>query len=414
MTDWFDALIGLGVGVLLGGLAVAVWGLARRGRLQSEVNNATTRSELLAEQLQARAADQARLKEAFTALGAEVLSANSRQFTELASKTFQIMLADARGDGEKRQLAIDGLVRPMKDLLEKHNAAISDIERKREVAYEGLQEQIKAIAASHERLGSQTGKLVTALRRPEQRGRWGEMQLRNAVELAGMTAHCDFTEQPQTDDPESRDRPDMVVNLSGGGVIIVDSKVALDAYLDSLDADAAPEALERHADQVAGHVRKLTHKRYWEQFERTPKLVVMFMPMESALTAAMQRRPDLHAQAMADHVLIATPTLLVALLRAVAYGWQQEDLAANARQIAAVGRELYNRLATFVGHFEAIGKAVNDAGEAYDQAVGSLEKRLLPAARELKSLHATTEDALDAPPTVQVETRQISAAELKS
>lgn len=414
MVDWLDALIGLGIGALLGALAATAFGLLRRSRLLGDMNNARARAELLEEQLRARADDEARIREAFGALGAEALAANSRQFNELASKTLHVILAEAKTEAGTRQHAIDNLVKPVKELLEKHNAAVTEIERKREVAYKGLEVQIQSIAASHERLSAETGRLVTALRRPEQRGRWGEMQLRTAVELAGMTAHCDFRVQPQTDDPSTADRPDMVVNVPGGGVIVVDSKVALDAYLDSLDSDAdRNEVLDRHADQVDAHYRKLSSKRYWEQFERTPKLVVMFMPLESALTAALERRPDLHADAMREHVLIATPTLLVALLRAVAYGWQQEDLAANARQIAMVGRELYSRLATFVRHFSGIGKAVDDAGAAYDRAVGSLEKRLLPAARDLKDLHATTEEVIESPPTLQVETRKISAAELK-
>jgi DNA recombination protein RmuC len=254
---------------------------------------------------------------------------------------------------------------------------------------------------------------VTALRRPEQRGRWGEMQLRNVVELAGMSRYCDFEEQVQTDDPSTRDRPDMTVHMPGEGVIVVDSKVALDAYLDSLQPEADREALLRaHAGQVEAHYKKLSSKRYWEQFARTPKLVVMFMPLESALVAALEMRPNLHSDAMANHVLIATPTLLVALLRAIAYGWQQEDVAANARQISETGRELYERLATFAGHFERIGKGLGRATDAYNSAVGSLERMVLPSSRKLKELHATTSEDISAPTQVEIETRQITAGEL--
>jgi DNA recombination protein RmuC len=414
MIDWLDALVGLGIGLLLGGLAATVLVLLRRGRLAAEVSNARARAELLDERLQAQAEDEDRLKAVFRALGADALKANSEQLTELATATLKTALAEATGDAEKRKLAVESLVKPVKELLEKHNVAVSEIEKKREVAYRGLEEQIKAIAASHEKLGEETNRLVTALRRPEQRGRWGEMQLRNAVEMAGMTPHCDFTEQPQTDDPATRDRPDMIVHLPGGGVIVVDSKVALDAYLDTLGAETERAgALQRHADQVAEHCRRLSAKRYWDQFERTPKLVVLFMPLESALTAALELKPDLHAEAMRQQVLIASPTLLVALLRAVAYGWQQEDLAANARQIARVGGELYGRLAKFVEHLEGVGKAIDKAGGAYDDAVGSLEKRVLPSARDLRALHATTDEAVESPPSLQIETRRITAAELK-
>ncbi|MHC4217231.1 MAG: DNA recombination protein RmuC [Planctomycetota bacterium] len=415
MIDWLDALVGLGIGLLLGGLAATLFAMTRRGRLAAETSNARARAELLAERLKAQAEDEDHIKAVFRALGAEALQANSEQFTELATATLKAVLVEAKGDAEQRKQAVESLVKPVRELLEKHNTAVTEIEKKREVAYRGLEEQIKAIAASHEKLGEETNRLVAALRRPEQRGRWGEMQLRNAVELAGMTRHCDFTEQPQTDDPTTRDRPDMIVKLPGGGVIVVDSKVALDAYLDTLDADRdRTKALERHAEQVAAHCRQLSSKRYWEQFERTPKLVVMFMPLESALTAALELKPDLHPDAMRQQVLIATPTLLVALLRAVAYGWQQEDLAANARQIAKVGGELYGRLAKFVEHLEGVGRAIDRAGDAYDQAVGSLEKRVLPSARELKELHATTEAVVETPPSLQVETRRITAAELKS
>ena len=414
MIDWLDALVGLGIGLLLGGLAATVLVLVRRGRLASEVSNARARAELLDERLKAQAEDEDHLKAVFRALGAEALQANNEQFTELATATLKTVLAEASGDAEKRKQAVESLVKPVKELLEKHSLAVTEIEKKREVAYRGLEEQIKAIAASHQKLGDETNRLVAALRRPEQRGRWGEMQLRNAVEMAGMTPHCDFTEQPQTDDPETRDRPDMIVRLPGGGVIVVDAKVALDAYLDTLDADGDRDvAMQRHAGQVAEHCRRLSGKRYWDQFERTPKLVVLFMPLESALTAALDLKPDLHAEAMRQQVLIASPTLLVALLRAVAFGWQQEDLAANARQIARVGGELYGRLAKFVEHLEGVGKAINKAGGAYDDAVGSLEKRVLPSARELRELHATTEKSVEPPPTIQIETRRITASELK-
>jgi DNA recombination protein RmuC len=377
--------------------------------------NARAEVALLADQRQGRVEDVQQLKDSFSALGADALRANNEAFLNLATRSLQTVLVEAKGDVEKKQQAIDALIRPMREVLEKHQVALIDIEKKREVAYRGLEEQIKVIAGSHAKLEGTTDRLATALRRPEQRGRWGEMQLRNAVEMAGMTEHCDFTEQPQTDDQDTRDRPDMIVHMPGRGVIVIDSKVALDAYLDALLAGGdTASAMQRHAEQVEKHYRKLATKRYWDQFEDTPKLVVMFMPMESALVAALEVKPDLHADAMDNHVLIATPTLLVALLRAVAYGWQQEDLATNARKIANTGSELYSRLKKFVEHFTAIGRSIESAGKSFDEAVGSLESRLLPAARELRDLHATTEEPIEKPLTLQVETRQISAAELKN
>jgi DNA recombination protein RmuC len=449
MTSWFDALVGFGVGLLLGAAGAACAFLVLAGRIRHALHNVRVESQLLeakSEQLASEVADlknalqeaherreeaareaaalaekakayevaESRLKESFRSAGAEALAANSRQFLELARQGLQTVLAEATGDQAKRQQAIEGLVRPISDLLERQQRAVADLEKRREGAYRGLEEQIKSIAASHEKLGVETGRLVTALRRPEQRGRWGELQLRNAVELAGMTEHCDFQEQPQTEDAETRDRPDMTVNLPGGGVIVVDAKVALDAYLDALSADGvAADALKRHAELVETHYKKLAERRYWEQFEHTPKLVVMFMPMESALVAALERKPDLHAEAMQRHVLIATPTLFVALLRAVAYGWQQQALAANARQISEVGRELYERLDVFVKHLEKAGSGLTYATRAYNDAIGSLERRVLPGARRLKELHATTEEAIEPPPAIEIETRPVTTPELK-
>jgi DNA recombination protein RmuC len=454
MNEWVFAIIGLILGGGLGAAIAAAVFIARRSAMQTELANARARAEMLdeqarkqieeiggiraeldearteatalAEQLKAREQQFAeqkkmleeaekRLGDAFAALGSKALAANNQQFIELAKKTFEGLMIEARGDVEKRKQAIDALVKPVRELLEKHNTAVGEIEKKREVAYKGLEEQIKQIITANEKLDRETGRLVTALRRPEQRGRWGEMQLRNVVELAGMSAHCDFDEQVQTDDPDTRDRPDMTIHLPGEGVIVVDSKVALDAYLDALQPDADRESLlKSHAGQVEKHYKSLASKRYWEQFEHTPKLVVMFMPLESALVAALEVKPDLHAQAMANHVLIATPTLLVALLRAIAYGWQQEDVAANARQISETGRELYDRLAKFVDHFEKVGGSLTRATNAYNSAVGSLERMVLPSSRKLKELHATTDAETPPPPQIEIDVRDITSEELRA
>jgi DNA recombination protein RmuC len=446
MNEWLFGLLGL----LVGTAAAAGVLLVRRGRTQIDLANARTRAQLLDQQIQQHleeirrlraeldqvdeqreqaqrrlAAEQERvkalqeaeqrLKETFLATGAEALQVNSRQFLELAKKSFETLMTEARGDVEQRRQAIDNLVKPIRELLEKQNTAVGEIEKKREVAYKGIEEQIRQIIRANEKLDRETDRLVTALRRPEQRGRWGEMQLRNVVELAGMTEHCDFDEQVQTDDPATRDRPDMTVHMPGGGVIVVDAKVALDAYLDAVLPDADRAALlKRHADQVEKHYRGLAGRRYWEQFEKTPKLVVMFMPLESALVAALEVKPNLHAEAMQNHVLIATPTLLVALLRAVAYGWQQEDVAANAREISLVGKELYDRLSTFVSHLERVGSGLDRAGKSYNAAVGSLERMVLSSSRKLKELHATTGPELEAPPQIETDIRAVTAPELKS
>jgi DNA recombination protein RmuC len=457
MSAWLAGLIGAGVGACV----VALWFVTRRAAMHAELANARARGQMLDEQLARRGDEIAtlrqeigdthrlretaeqkaavvaeqltnkqkqfdeqqrlladaekRLADTFISIGAKALASNNEQFIALAKKTFEGLMTEAKGDVEKKQQAIDALVKPIRELLEKHSTAVTDIEKKREVAYKGLEEQIKSIAASHADLRNETGRLVTALRRPEQRGRWGEMQLRNVVELAGMTAHCDFIEQAQTDDASSRDRPDMIVRLPGGGVIVVDSKVALEAYLDAIGHGADRQMhLGRHADHVQKHCDGLASKRYWAQFERTPRLVVMFMPLESALVAALEVRPDLHAHAMQQHVLIATPTLLVALLRAIAYGWQQEDVAANARDIADIGRELYERIGKFVESYEKVGRSLSSAAAAYNASIGTLESRVLASTRKLKEKHSTTDGEIEPPPPIEIELRPVTSSELKS
>ena len=457
--EWLIGIVALVAGFAIGAAVISVRSTARRAALQAEFANARARTELLDQQArefsaeiqsvrgqldqssrtretaerqvavlnaelanrqkqfeeQKRLLDDAekRLGDAFAALGSKALRANNEQFIELATKTFEKLMTEAKGDVEKKQLAIDTLIKPIKELLEKQNTAVGEIEKKRETAYARLDEQIKTIAAAHEKLGSETGKLVKALRRPEQRGRWGEMQLRNAVEMAGMTEHCDFAEQVSIAGEEGTLRPDMIVKLPGGGVIMVDAKVALDAYLDAMENEADRAALlARHAKQVEEHCRGLSRKGYW-QLDRTPKVVVMFMPLESALIAALECKPELQSDAMRSNVLIATPTLLVALLRAIAYGWQQDSLAKNAEEVKKVGGELYERLKKFVESLEDVGNRIGSAATAYNKAIGSLESRVLPSTRKLKELHATTEAEVESLAPIEIEVRPIVASDLK-
>jgi len=458
MDGWLVAILCFVGGAALGALLVA-WRLSSRRPDGTALANAQTRADLLDEQLQRQALDVAglraesnqidaareqaerraavaaeqlaqkqvqfeeqkallkeaeqRMSDAFASLGSRVLKSNNEQFLTLAKEAFEKLMTQASGDVEKKQLAIDALVKPIRELLEKQSVAVTEIETKRETAYARLDEQLKAVATSHEGLKTETGRLVTALRRPETRGRWGEMQLRNVVEMAGMTNHCDFHEQQTArNDDGAALRPDMIVQMPGGGRIVVDSKVALDAYLDMLQPDADREqCLKRHTRQVAEHMKSLAAKKYWEQFERAPKIVVMFMPLEPALSAALDGDPQLQTQAMSQNVLIATPTTLMAVLRAVAFGWQQEDLAANARQISEAGRELHERIGKFVELFARVGTQLRQASNAYNAAVGSIESRLLPGARKLKELHATTEAEIESPPPVEIEVRPILSPE---
>jgi DNA recombination protein RmuC len=354
-----------------------------------------------------------RLKETFEALGSRVLRQNNAQFLELAKQSFEKLLSESQGDAEKRQQAIDSLVKPIREALEKQSKTLQELEVKRETAYTGVQEQLKQVVSAHQRLGDETRKLETALRRPDSRGRWGEVQLRNCVELAGMEEHADFHEQSTAG--EGRKRPDLTVRLPGGGTIAVDSKVPLEAYLNSLAPDADKEAcLQAHAVALEAHVKGLADRRYWDELEASPEMVVLFVTPESALMAALDRKPDLHEKAMEKRVLVATPTLLVGLLRAVAYGWQQEALARHAREIAEVGRDLYSRLATFAKHLGALGGHVGRSVDAYNKAVGSLERMVLPSARRLKELKATKGDLLEEPEAVTKDVRAIAAPELNA
>jgi len=358
-----------------------------------------------------------RFEETFKALGVEALKENNDQFVKLATAHFELAQEKIGGDLGKRHEQLESLLKPMKESIAKQQTTLQELEVRRVKAFTGIEEQMKVIAEGHKSLRDETGKLVSALRRPEQRGRWGEMQLRNIVEIAGMSEHCDFEEQVSVKVAGSDKilRPDMIVKMPGGGEIVVDSKVAIDAYLDMLESET-PELREtqmhRHAGAVEKHVRDLSDKKYWEQFERTPRIVVMFMPIESALVAALERKPDLQFDAMQKHVLICTPTLLVGLLQAVAYGWQEEKVAANAREIAKAGATLYERLGTFNSHFMKIGDRLRQGTEDYNKAVGSLESSILPAARKMKELGATTADELETPVVIEAEPRRVVREEL--
>ena len=358
-----------------------------------------------------------RMRDAIGELSAGALARNNRQFIELAEQRFAKLLAEFKGEDEKTRQSVESMIKPIRELMDRQNIKLTELDKRWTGEKSGIEEKLRLIAEAHNQLSGETGRLVKALKRPEQRGRWGEVQLQNVVELSGMAEHCDFLTQPPTDDPATRDRPDMVVNLPGGGVIVVDSKVALDAYLDAIDHDdehARSDAIARHTQQVEAHIRKLAKKSYWEQFTRTPKLVVMFVPVESALMAALAEKPHLHAEAMENHVLIATPTLLVALLRAVAYGWQQEAIAENARDIADVGRELYGRLSKFISDIDKLGTRLSQATSEYNRAIGSFQSRVLPSARKLKDLGASTIDDIESPPQVEVEVRPLLAEEVRS
>jgi DNA recombination protein RmuC len=356
------------------------------------------------------------LANAFKALAADALKSSNTSFLELAKTQLEKFQETAKGDLEKRQTAIDELVKPVKESLTKVDCKLQEIEKSRLEAYSGLTEQVKSLRETQESLRSETTNLVQALRRPQVRGRWGEFQLRRVVEMAGMMEHCDFAEQQSMATEEGMQRPDLVVKLPGNRCIVVDAKTPLEAYLEAIetpDEEARNAKFKEHARHVRNHVLALGRKSYFEQFANSPDFVVLFLPGEVFYSAALQQDPELIEAGVNDRVLITSPTSLIALLRAVAYGWRQEQLAENARHISELGQELYKRLSTLAEHFATVGKALEKAVKSYNSAVVSLETRVLPGARKFKELGAASlSESIEAVKPLEADPRSIQAPEL--
>jgi DNA recombination protein RmuC len=386
--------------------------IASRARLESalELERKTSNEKMeLLTNAGARAAED--LQNAFKALAADALKNNNSSFLQIAQETLKRFQSEARGDLEARQKAVADLVAPVRDSLGKVDAQIQQMEIARGEAYGDLKAQVQSLVTTQKELQSETGNLVRALRTPNVRGRWGEIQLRRVVEIAGMLSYCDFAEQETIITDAGRMRPDLVVKLPGGKQVVVDAKTPLQAFLDAFetnDEEARRTCLANHARQVRDHISALSGKKYWEQFEATPEFVVMFLPGETFFSAALEQDTGLIEHGVLNRVIPASPTTLIALLKAINFGWSQEKLARNAQQISALGKELHDRLRKLATHITGVGTNLDRAVEAYNQAVGSLENRVLVSARKFAELGASVAEDIPELEPIETTTRALS------
>lgn len=443
-------LLWLGLGLVLGALGVWLAMSPRHSVLATQADALRERAESLATMLEeARArlaelnAENARLGErlaaeqrlsmeklavlerareqlgdTFKTISNEALRASNESFLRLAQENLGRFQEGAKAELKAREQAIDTLTKPIRERLEKFDGKLDEMEKARIGAYRALDTQLRALVDTHlPQLHRETADLVKALRQPQARGRWGEVQLRRVVELAGMLEHCDFEEQVSRTTESGRLRPDLIVQLPGGRQVVVDAKVSLDAYLRAVEAPdeaARQQALVDHARQIRVHIDQLSKKSYFEQFDPSPEFVVLFVPGEAFFSAALTQDPTLIESAAENRVIPASPTTLIALLKAVSYGWRQEAIAENAREVAELGRDLYDRIAKLAEHWYKVGKGLDNAVGAYNDSVGTLESRVLPAARRFRDLRAVGKGhKIDVLEPLTKETRVLTAPELR-
>jgi DNA recombination protein RmuC len=383
------------LGLLLGALIAWLIAGRRQAHLEAVLGNQDT---LQRERESAFEAARSQLTTAFSDLANQSLKSNSENFLRLAEQNLGAQQDKAKRDFGDREKAIEDLVKPISDALQASQKQITELEKSRSEAYGGIKSQLESMHLGQQSLAQETQNLVKALRRPEVRGRWGEITLRRLVELAGMVEHCDFQEQVHSVEDGQIIRPDMVVRMPNQRDLVVDVKTPLDAYLEAVEAkdDAQRQlGLQRHARNVREHIRALSSKAYWAQFTNSPEFVILFIPGDQFLSAALNEDPDLIETALAQQIILATPTSFVALLKAVAYGWRQLALADNAQEIRVLAEDLYGRLATFVTHMNKVGRQLGNSVESYNKAVGSLERKVLPGARKFVELGIHTKKKME-------------------
>ena len=406
-----DLFIGLVIGILLGAGIVYFLISTSHGKTKQKLASieAKYEAEIKAADDKLKLLEEARdsLKDSFKALSADALSKNNESFIKLAEENLKKHQQSAKDDLEKRQLAITKTVEPVSQTLKTFSERVNKIEERRIESEGSIKKELQKLSEMHLRLDQSTSSLVQALRAPQVRGQWGEMHLRRTVEMAGMINYCDFEEQSSVETDEGqRQRPDMLIRLPNERRVVVDSKVPIAAYLDALETDSSEvqsERMKAHARHLRTHIKDLSTKAYWSQFDNAPEFVVLFIPNEAIFSAALEEDPSLIELGVENKVILATPTTLIALLKAVAYGWQQEAITREAKEIAALGREIYDRLSVVIGHFVKLGKSIDQSVGNYNKAMNSVDSRLMVTARKFESLESASTEKL--PEVNQIEKR---------